>query len=71
MNFFLYFKYYYVYTILKNSYFKTLDEPKDFRPKLNCTPDQFQCKNSHCIPSSQSCDGINQCEDNSDELNCG
>lgn len=35
-----------------------------------CPPDRFTCNSGHCIKSSLKCDGINNCQDNSDEENC-
>jgi hypothetical protein len=35
-----------------------------------CPPDQFACKNGHCVKNSLRCDGENDCDDNSDEENC-
>ncbi|XP_068566038.1 MAM and LDL-receptor class A domain-containing protein 1 isoform X1 [Cebidichthys violaceus] len=32
-----------------------------------CTPEQYACANSHCIPQDNLCDFINHCGDNSDE----
>lgn len=37
----------------------------------NCTSSQFACANGYCIPKEMRCDTINQCEDGSDEKNCG
>ncbi|XP_050193820.1 complement factor I isoform X2 [Myiozetetes cayanensis] len=35
-----------------------------------CSGDEFQCVNKKCIPLNKTCDGINDCEDLSDELCC-
>ena len=36
-----------------------------------CSPAEFQCGDGKCIDASYKCDGIDDCEDNSDELGCG
>ena len=36
-----------------------------------CSGSEFQCDNNNCIPSSQVCDGNNDCRDSSDEQICG
>ena len=36
-----------------------------------CTYDQFVCANGKCIPKEYECDLDNDCEDESDENNCG
>lgn len=36
-----------------------------------CAADQFTCTNGQCIPGHQQCDGHAQCNDNSDEADCG
>src|SRR5699024_233090 len=33
-----------------------------------CPSGQFQCRNFYCIPKSQTCDGVDNCGDNSDEV---
>ena len=32
-----------------------------------CPMDQFYCGNNTCIPIAWACDGVSDCEDNSDE----
>ena len=36
-----------------------------------CPPRTFHCRNSRCIPEHQQCNGVNDCGDFSDEVNCG
>lgn len=40
--------------------------------KFQCPPmRQFRCHNDRvCLPLSKRCDGVNNCGDNSDEVNC-
>lgn len=40
--------------------------------KFQCPPTrQFRCHNDRvCLPISKRCDGVNNCGDNSDEINC-
>lgn len=35
-----------------------------------CKKTEFECLNKKCIPLSKTCDGIKDCRDNSDEINC-
>ncbi|XP_013929199.1 PREDICTED: suppressor of tumorigenicity 14 protein-like [Thamnophis sirtalis] len=36
-----------------------------------CPPDSFKCNNGNCIPMQQKCNGKADCEDGSDEGECG
>lgn len=36
-----------------------------------CTESEYRCDNLHCIPARWVCDHDNDCEDNSDERDCG
>lgn len=36
-----------------------------------CTESEYRCDNLRCIPSRWICDHDNDCEDNSDERDCG
>lgn len=36
-----------------------------------CRPDEFQCNDGICIMGYKRCNDINDCSDQSDELNCG
>ncbi|KPU74137.1 uncharacterized protein Dana_GF21948, isoform F [Drosophila ananassae] len=38
---------------------------------LSCASNQFRCQNGDCVPEHSVCDGITQCRDGTDELNCG
>ncbi|XP_046864732.1 low-density lipoprotein receptor-related protein 8-like [Xenia sp. Carnegie-2017] len=41
---------------------------------FSCKPDevQFKCKSDgKCMPKDWECDGVNDCSDHSDEMNCG
>jgi len=35
-----------------------------------CSSNEFTCWNGTCIPSSEHCDGIRNCTDDSDEIEC-
>ena len=36
-----------------------------------CNEQQIQCAPGHCLPIDLICDGMFQCENGTDELNCG
>lgn len=47
-------------------------QPPTSRPPIGCRPGQSPCRTAgQCVPSSAICDGRFDCQDFSDEDNCG
>ena len=44
---------------------------KSFISDVNCNKDQFKCKDGQCIPKVWKCDKVTDCQDKSDEDDCG
>lgn len=40
-------------------------------PTSSCLDEEWQCRNSRCVPNEARCNGTPQCYDKSDEMNCG
>lgn len=47
------------------------DEDQTACKNITCRLDQFQCNDKTCIPGNLACSGTAECNDGSDELNCG
>ena len=38
---------------------------------VQCNQGEFECNDHKCIPQTNRCDGMPQCDDRSDEFRCG
>jgi len=38
---------------------------------VECPPGYVRCSTGQCVPDYQVCDGVNDCPNVEDELNCG
>lgn len=43
---------------------------KKFIATIKCKADQFLCSNNRCISHKFTCNGVDDCDDNSDEIGC-
>lgn len=50
---------------------KPQTKPTDVFPKAICHDWMFKCGNNKCVPNWWKCDGVNDCDDHTDELGCG
>jgi len=48
-----------------------VEDPSNEPPTLQCGANSFSCGNGKCVPNNYRCDGVDDCHDNSDEINCG
>ncbi len=37
---------------------------------FQCLDDEFSCSDGTCLPFQQRCDGVSDCNDSGDEMNC-
>lgn len=50
---------------------ENVDDDEEDYDVIDCDDDTFSCSTiKECIPLEQRCDGVNNCKDESDEVNC-
>ncbi|XP_037704852.1 low-density lipoprotein receptor-related protein 2 isoform X2 [Choloepus didactylus] len=56
---------------LSSNHLTCVNDSSSQPPVEQCGNFSFTCKNGRCIPSEYRCDGVDNCQDNSDEQECG
>lgn len=50
---------------------ENVDDDEEDYDVIDCEEDKFSCNTiKECIPLDQRCDGVKNCKDESDEVNC-
>ncbi len=54
-----------------NALSKNIDVKSILAEYQKCGVHEFECGNKMCLSIDDLCDGVNDCGDNTDEINCG